>query len=95
MIDLNTPKQTLIEILFKKKQVTGVGGLTLLAIKDYILHIYVRQSHIMQFLYLKLFFYFAGNPLKCSFISGSIKNRVQMPRELLTETDDVCPQSKI
>ena len=35
-----------------KKQVSGVGGL---AIKNYILHIYVGQSRIMQFLYLKLF----------------------------------------
>ena len=40
-----------------------MGRLASLAIKDYILHIYVCKSHIMQFLYLKLFFEFAGNPV--------------------------------
>ena len=40
-----------------------MGGLALLAIKDYILYIYVFQSRIMQFLYLKLFFNFVGNPV--------------------------------
>ena len=33
MIDLETPKQTLTEILFKKKQVSGVGRLASLTKK--------------------------------------------------------------
>ena len=40
-----------------------MGGLASLAIKDYTLRIYVCQSRIMQFLYLKLFFEFAGKPV--------------------------------
>ena len=40
-----------------------MDGLASLTIKDYILHIYVCKSHIMQFLYLKLFFEFVGNPV--------------------------------
>ena len=45
-----------------KKQVSGMGGLASLAIKDYILHIYVCKSYIMHFLYLKLFFLICGKP---------------------------------
>ena len=49
-------KQAILKVLAQIKQVSGVDGLASLAIKDYILHIYVWQSHIMQFLSLKLFF---------------------------------------
>ena len=70
----DTPKHLVDRNAFSKKQVNGVGGLALLTIKNLILHIYICQSRIMQFLHLKLFFYFAENPAECFSLSESITN---------------------
>ena len=56
VIDLDTPKQTLTEIRFQKNRLVGWMGSLHSQRRFGWTHIYVCQSHIMQFLSLKLFF---------------------------------------